>query len=130
MPDRRFPPPWTAEDNGACFIVKDHSGHALAYVYYEDEPERRAAANLLTRDEARRFATNITKMPDLLTNNSGIQGDYETSRALERLGADVGLSKRLPLSINRALVLEAIALIVFAGLVIAFVHSVVPYLVD
>jgi hypothetical protein len=46
------------------------------------------------------------------SNNSGIRGDYETSRALERLGADVGLSKRLPLSINRALVLEAIALIV------------------
>jgi hypothetical protein len=36
----------------------------------------------------------------------------------------------LPVSFNRALVLEAIALIVFAGLVIAFVHSVVPYLAD
>jgi len=23
MPDRRFPPPWSVEDNGACFIVKD-----------------------------------------------------------------------------------------------------------
>ena len=39
------------------------------------------------------------------------------------------MSTRLPL-FNRALVLEAIALIVFAGLVIAFVHSVVPYLAD
>ena len=28
---RRFPPPWTIEDNGACFIVKDHGGMALAY---------------------------------------------------------------------------------------------------
>jgi hypothetical protein len=24
-PVRRFPPPWTAEDNGACFIVRDGS---------------------------------------------------------------------------------------------------------
>jgi hypothetical protein len=36
---RRFPPPWTViEENGACFIVKDHNGQALAYVYFEDEP--------------------------------------------------------------------------------------------
>ena len=59
MPDevkpRRFPPPWTVEDhNDVCFIVKDRGGQALAYVYYKDEPGRRSAANLLTRDEARR----------------------------------------------------------------------------
>jgi hypothetical protein len=36
-----FPPPWTAvEENGACFIVKDHNGQLLAYVYFEDEPGR------------------------------------------------------------------------------------------
>ena len=46
---RRFPSPWSADDNGACFIVKDHNGQALAYVYYEEDPGRRAAANLLTR---------------------------------------------------------------------------------
>jgi hypothetical protein len=37
---RRFPPPWSIEDDGACFIVKDSAGQ-LAYVYFEDEPERR-----------------------------------------------------------------------------------------
>jgi hypothetical protein len=59
---RRFPPPWTIEDhNDACFIVKDRSGFALAYVYYEEEPGRRAAAN-----EARRIAANVAKLPDLL----------------------------------------------------------------
>ena len=50
---RRFPPPWTVEETDACFIVKDHAGHSLAYVYFEEEPGRRAAAHLLTRDEAR-----------------------------------------------------------------------------
>ena len=30
---RRFPPPWTAEETDACFIVRDHNGQALAYVY-------------------------------------------------------------------------------------------------
>jgi hypothetical protein len=30
---RRFPPPWTAEETDACFIVRDANGQALAYVY-------------------------------------------------------------------------------------------------
>jgi hypothetical protein len=38
----------------------------VAYVYYEEEPGRRAAANLMTKDEARRIAANIVKLPELL----------------------------------------------------------------
>ena len=32
-------------------------------VYYKEEPGRGAAANLLTKDEARRVVSNIAKLP-------------------------------------------------------------------
>jgi hypothetical protein len=50
--DRRFPPPWFVEQQSACFVVRDHNGQQLAYAYFEDEPGRRSAAKLLTRDQA------------------------------------------------------------------------------
>jgi hypothetical protein len=55
---RRFSPPWSVEEQDACFVVRDQNGQALAYVYFEDEPGRRSVAKLLTRDEARRIAIN------------------------------------------------------------------------
>ena len=45
----------------SCFIVRDHNGQALSYVYYEQEPGRRAAA------EVRRIATSIARLPELLS---------------------------------------------------------------
>jgi hypothetical protein len=46
--------------------VGDRNGQALAYVYYEEEPGRRSAAKLLTKEEARRIAVNIANLPELL----------------------------------------------------------------
>jgi hypothetical protein len=63
---RRFPPPWTVEEQAACFVVRDDSGQALAYVYFEEEPGRRLAERLLTKDEARRIAANLARLPELL----------------------------------------------------------------
>jgi hypothetical protein len=68
MSSRRSPPPWTVEETDTCFIVCDANGQALAYVYFEQEPGRRASAKLLSRDEAWR---NVAKLPGLVRNRKG-----------------------------------------------------------
>jgi hypothetical protein len=64
MSARRFPPPWTVEEQERWFAVRDRDGQQLAYVYFDDP---RAAARPLTRDEARRIAANIAKLPGFLS---------------------------------------------------------------
>ena len=67
MASRRYPAPWSVEEyNDTCFIVRDHDGQALAYVYFEEEPGRRSAAKLLSKDEARRIAATVAKLPELV----------------------------------------------------------------
>jgi hypothetical protein len=66
MTERAFPPPWTIDETDPCFIVRDQNGQALAYVYCQDERGRRTAADMLTRDKARRIAANIAKLPEPL----------------------------------------------------------------
>ena len=53
-----FPRPWLVEKTQACFIVRDHDGQGLAYLYFEDELGY-TSEKLLSRNDAQQIATNI-----------------------------------------------------------------------
>jgi hypothetical protein len=63
---RRFPPPWKIEEHTESFAVLDARGQKLAFVYFEDEPQRRISMQRLNKDEAWRLARAITRIPALM----------------------------------------------------------------
>ena len=46
--------------------MRDANGQALVCVYFDQETGRRTAANLLTRDEARRITRERGELPELV----------------------------------------------------------------
>jgi len=73
---RKMPAPWTVEHIPGGFRVDDAEGKAVAYCYGLDPRELPAAGHLrLTRDEARRVASNIAKLPDLLSSGNSKEDD-------------------------------------------------------
>jgi hypothetical protein len=82
MERRRFPPPWSVEELEACFVVRDHNGQQLAYVYFEDEPGRKMAAKLLTRDEAQRSKKQQTTRQEVEQSLLGLDSRNGPSQIL------------------------------------------------
>jgi hypothetical protein len=64
---RRFPAPWAAEQIPGGYKVVDATGQVLAYLYARDTKTQADTAKVLTMDEARRIASNIAKLPTLLS---------------------------------------------------------------
>jgi hypothetical protein len=57
----------SVEEQLACFVARDQNVRAGSCVHLlENEPGRRSAVKLRTKDEARRTAANIVKLPELL----------------------------------------------------------------
>jgi hypothetical protein len=63
---RRLPPPWHADKFSGGYVVRDANGFAVAYVYGRSTEAEAMEAKQMTMDEARRVASNIAKLPDML----------------------------------------------------------------
>ncbi len=66
MTSRRFPPPWRVDKIPGGYVVRDANGQALVWIYARDSEAEAMQAKVLTKDEARRIAVNVARLPQLL----------------------------------------------------------------
>ena len=64
-PPRRLKAPWRVEEERESYAVITADGQVITYVYFA-EGIRRQVMGRLTRDEARRVARAIARLPELL----------------------------------------------------------------
>jgi hypothetical protein len=76
MPSRSSPfrQPFQLLEHSESFEIASANGEHLAYVYFEDEPGRRAVTKRVTREDARRFATAVARLPELLDELRRLRG--------------------------------------------------------
>jgi hypothetical protein len=54
-----------------AYVVRDANGQALVWIYSRDSEVEAMQAKVLTKDEARRIAVNVTRLPELLGKREG-----------------------------------------------------------
>jgi len=70
MPDETRPmlAPWTAEEGDSSYVVRTANGFIVSITYFDDEPMRDFN---LRKEEARRIAVAISRLPELLEKDKG-----------------------------------------------------------
>jgi hypothetical protein len=65
MPER-FPLPWSIKPHEESWEVRDATDFPIAYVYFAGRSVVGTNPDRLTREQARRIAANIARLPELL----------------------------------------------------------------
>lgn len=68
-----FAKPWKLVEVGEAFVIEDAIGTKLSYVYFEDDRTRRGFAKRLSKDDARRMAQQILRLPELVRIARGLE---------------------------------------------------------
>jgi hypothetical protein len=79
---RRFPPPWTVKELEESFVIQDAKGQALAYVYFENEPQRQMSTKRL----ATRRGALLSKISSSSRACCGSNSPYSIRLTLANLG--------------------------------------------
>ena len=72
-PRRRFMRPWKVIEQDESYEVQDAVGLPLASVHFENETRPSPTRRRLSKDEARRVAAQIARLPTLLRIEKGIE---------------------------------------------------------
>ena len=72
---RPFSKPWKLVEHDEFFEVQDSADRTLAFVYFSDDPNRRNFMRRLSKDDARRMAKQIMRLPELVRIARGIDPD-------------------------------------------------------
>jgi hypothetical protein len=67
---RRMLAPWTAEEGESSLVVRTANGFVVSITYFDDVPKRDFN---LRKEEARRLAIAISRLPELLGNERSEQ---------------------------------------------------------
>jgi hypothetical protein len=65
-PYQTVPPALDAREHEESFAVMDAGNTALAFIYFEEEAGRRSSMKRLSREDDRRLATQVVRLPELL----------------------------------------------------------------
>ena len=65
---RQMQAPWTVEEGASTFTVRTANGFVVSVTYWDDEPKREF---MLRREEARRIAVAISRIPELMGKDKG-----------------------------------------------------------
>jgi hypothetical protein len=119
--------PAMAETNSRCCCVGTNGGR----VFFFGAVANASNTNLATHSVA---VANLAKLPDMLRIGSAGFFNASFTEAVQRESASVirldGENMKSIAMISRARLNEAIALAVFAGMVVLFVHKIVPLIAD